>query len=250
MRISTLLAGLHRLALAAVFALGAAVPAFATVVSDQTPVPLTSAGSSELFTQSQAVTGGTLYTTVLRENGAQGQPVGVSQTFVGAAASGAVRYLALTDGKSDASVPMTAAAGTPTGTVGVSRTAGTSLALTGETTSSSAKTDKVLWEFNLPDSYVAGANIPVVVNCVATGGTITAGSTTMTVAAYSEVNGVETALTVSAAQQIPAVKTDLTFTVTGTPLVAGERIVLELTMLVTTSAGSGTGTINRVSIQG
>jgi hypothetical protein len=248
MRYRTLLAGLHRFALAAVFALGASLPAFATVVSDQTPVPLTSAGGSELLTQSQAVTGGTLYTTVLRESGAQGQPIGVTSTFVSSAAAGKVRYLPLTGGKSDAGVSLT---GTATGgAVGVSRTAGTSLTLVGEATSASAKTDKVMWEFNHPDSYVAGANIPVTVNCVATGGTITAASTTMTVAAYTETNGAEAALTVSSAQQIPATAGNLTFTITGTSLTPGQHVSIELVMLVTTSAGAGTGTINSVSYQG
>jgi hypothetical protein len=145
---------------------------------------------------------------------------------------------------------MTAAPGTPSGTVGITRVAGTSMALTGEATSSSAKTDKALFEFNLPTTYQAGANIPVTVNCVATGGTITAASTTMTAAAYTEVNGVETALTVSAAQQIPATAGNLVFTITGTGLTPGAHVAIELTMLVTTSAGAGTGTINAVSYQG
>ena len=78
-------------------------------------------------------------------------------------------------------VPMTATAGTPTGTVGVKRTAGTSLTLDGETASSGAATDKAIWEFNLPTTYIAGANIPIVVNANYTGaGTPTAGTTTIT----------------------------------------------------------------------
>jgi len=223
-----------------------------TTFEDQLPIPLSSTnGQSELLTQSISVSGGTLYLTTLRQPGIQGQPAGVAQTFVPVAAGGLVRYVRLTDAKSDLGVPMTAAAGTPSGTVGVSRTAGTSLALTGEATSgAAAKTDKALFEFNLPDTYVAGANIPVTVNCTTSGTTITAASTTMTVAAYTEVNGVETALTVSAAQQIPATAANLVFTVTGTALTPGQHVVVELVMLVTTSAGAGTGTINAVSYQG
>jgi len=222
-----------------------------TTFEDQLPIPLGSAnGQSELLTQSISVSGGTLYLTTLRQSGVQGQPAAVAQTFVPVGAGGLVRYMRLTDAKSDLGVPMTAAAGTPAGTVGISRTAGTSLALTGEATSASAKTDKAIFELNLPDTYVAGANIPVTVNCLATGGTITAASTTMTVAAYTEVNGVETALTVSAAQQIPATAGNLVFTVTGTALTPGQHVVVELVMLVTTSASAGTGTINSVSFQG
>jgi hypothetical protein len=145
---------------------------------------------------------------------------------------------------------MTATPGTPAGTVGVTRVAGTSLVLTGEATSASAKTDKALWEINLPDSYKPGANISVAVNCLASGGTITAASTTMTVAAYTETNGVETALAVTAAQQIPSTATNLTFTITGTGLVPGQHLALEAVMLVTTSAGAGTGQINGVSYGG
>lgn len=223
-----------------------------STVTDQIPAPVPSASNtnnqSELLTQSQSISGGTLVTTILKQPA--GPMIGVASAFVPAASGGIVRYFELTNGKSDLGVPMTAAAGTPTGTVGISRTAGTSMALTGEATSSSAKTDKVIFEFNLPTSYVAGANVPVTINALATGGTITGASTTMTVAAYTETNGVEAGLTVSAAQQIPSTATNLVFTVTGTNLVPGQHMVIELTMLVTTSAGAGTGTINSVAYQG
>lgn len=158
------------------------------------------------------------------------------------------RPLPLTNGKSDLGVPMTAAAGTPAGTVGVSRTAGTSLTLVGEATSSSAKTDKVIFEFNVPDTYVTGTPIPVTVNASVSGsGTLTAASTTVTLAAYSETDGVEAALTVSGAQQIVAAGSNLVFTITpSSAIVAGRRMVIELTMLVTSSSGANTGTINAV----
>lgn len=241
---------LKTVALSALFVVAGFASAMAAQVSSQAPVPVNAVGNSELLIQSQAVTGGTIYTSVVKQAGNPGAIVGVSQSFVPTAAGGILRYLPLTGGKSDPGVSLTATPGTPTGAVGVTRTAGTSLVLTGEATSSSAKTNKVIWEINLPDSYVAGANVPVIVNCLASGGTITGSSTTMTVAAYTETAGVEAALTVSAAQQIPAVATPLTFTITGTALTPGQHIVLELVMLVTTSAGAGTGVINSVAIQG
>lgn len=219
-----------------------------SAVFDQPNPPFTT-GNTELLMQSYAVSGGTLYVSALKKAGS-GDPVGLAQSFVPVGSGGLARYLKLTDAKSDLGVPMTAAAGTPSGTVGVSRTAGTSMALVGEATSSSAKTDKALFEFNLPDTYVAGANISVTVNCAATGGTITAASTTLTVAAYTETNGAEAALTVSAAQQIPATAGNLVFTITGTNLTPGQHVALELVMLVTTSAGAGTGTIYSVAYQG
>lgn len=161
-------------------------------------------------------------------------------------ASAGTHYVQLLDAKSDAGVPLTA---TPTsGAMGISRTAGTSLQLLGEATSASAKTDKAIFAATLPATYIAGSNFSVVVNCLATGGTITAASTTMTVVVYYEALGVETALTVSAAQEIPATNTALTFSVTGVAgLVAGTQIVIELTMLVTTSASAGQGTVNSVA---
>lgn len=229
------------------------MPAFAqALVLDQVPSPAPTASvglNSELYTQYQTVPGGALYQGILKSP--NGGLVGLAQTFVPGGGGSTARYLPLIDAHSDAGVPMTAAAGTPSGTVGVSRTAGTSLVLIGEATSSSAKTNKAIWEFNLPATYVAGANIPVVVNANYTGtGTITAVSTTMTAQLYTEVNGVEAAVTTSAAQQFTGTGTNYTFTVTGTGLVPGQHVMLELVMLVTTASGANTGQINSVSFTG
>lgn len=227
-----------------------------TTTLDQVPAPIPSAGNlaalnSELLTQSIAVPGGTLYVSTIRQPGPGGQIAGISQTFTPGAASAVTRFLSLTDGKSDLGVPFTAAAGTPTGTVGVTRVAGTSLTLDGEATSGSAKTNKAMWELNIPTTYIAGANIPIVVNANYTGvGTITAVSTTLTVAAYTEIAGVEAALTVSAAQQFTGTAANYTFTVTGTGLVPGQHVVFEVTMLVTSASGANTGHINSVAYQG
>jgi hypothetical protein len=163
----------------------------------------------------------------------------------------AARYLPLTDVKTAAGLPL--ATGTAATTLpGIARTAGTSMYLTGAATSGATPaTTNMLWEFDLPTTYVAGAAIPVGVNCVVPVATdVTAASTTMTVLAYTEVNGVETALTVSAAQQIPiTTAATLTFSITGTGLVPGAHIVLELTMLVTTtSGGASSGQVNSVGI--
>lgn len=158
----------------------------------------------------------------------------------------AVRYLPLTGAKADTGVALT---GTATGgAMGVSRTAGTSLVLVGEATSASAKTDKALWEFDLPDTYVSGSTVPIVVNANYTGGgTVTAASTTLTVNAYTEVNGVETALTgITAAQQFTGTATNYTFTIPAAGLAIGTHLVVEIVMLVTTSAGAATGQINSV----
>jgi len=159
------------------------------------------------------------------------------------------RHLPLTNGKTDAGVGLTASAAG--GAMGVSRTAGTSLQLIGETTSGNAKTDKVMWEFVLADTYNAGAAIPLIANAsIAGGGTITPASCTLAMAAYSEVNGVETALTVNGGtQQITAGGADITWSLAGTGLTPGARLVLELTMLITSASGANTGQINSMKYQ-
>lgn len=233
-----------------------ASPALAqTTLTDQIPAPVPSASNtvnnSELLLQSQSVSGGTLFTSVLKQPGVGGQVIGVSTAFAPVGATSPTRYLALTSAKSDLGVPLTATAGTPSGAVGVKRTAGTSLTLDGEATSGSAKTDVALFEFDLPDSYVAGTNIPVIVNGNYTGGgTVTAAACTFAVAMYTETNGVEAALTVSAAQQMSGTAANYTFTVTGTSLVPGQHVAIEVTVLVTSASGANTGHINSVAFQG
>lgn len=161
-------------------------------------------------------------------------------------AVGPNRYLPLTSAKADTGAPLSATA--TGGAMGVSRTAGASLQLVGEATSASAKTDKAMWEFALPDTYTAGAVIPVGVNAAIGGtGTITAASCTMALAAYSEALGVETALTVTGGtQQIAAGGGTLSWDVAGTGLVPGSHVALELTMLITTATGANTGEVNEV----
>lgn len=223
------------------------VAAFAqTSVLDQVGPPLTGGTAPEVLTQSYAVSGGTLYITTAKKGGPGGSVQGVAQTFVPSSAGGLNRYLALTNAKSDAGVGLTASA--TAGAMGVSRTAGTSLVLAGEATSSSAKTDKAMFEFDLPDSYVAGQNVVFTINANYTGsGTITAASTTLTPTAYTEINGAEAALTITGAQQFTATAANYTFTVTGTNLVPGQHLAFEIVMLVTSASGANTGQINSVS---
>ena len=191
----------------------------------------------------EVISGGTLYFPVLSQaaQGGGSVPVAIGgSSFVGSAAGGIVRFLSLTSAKADTGVAIT---GTATGgAVGVARTAGTSLVLLGEATSSSAKTDKGFFEFNLPDTYNSAAtSFPVVVDAAVLGtGTLTQASTTLSVAAYTEINGVETALTVSAAQTLNAVQQAYTFTVTSTGLLPGAHMGLEVVGLVTSASGANT----------
>lgn len=194
--------------------------------------------TNEIVILSEVVAGGTIYFPVLLQAGETPVSLG-GGSFVGNSAAGTLRFMPLTNAKADNGAAIT---GTATGgAVGVARTAGTSLVLLGEATSASAKTDKAFFETNLPDSYQAGANIPVVVDAAVLGtGTLTTASTTLSVAAYTEVNGVESALTVSAAQTLNAVQQAYTFTVTGAGLLASQHLGLEVTGLVTSSSGANT----------
>ena len=207
----------------------------------------------ELNVASRTVNGGTVYITTVRSGNSD--PAGVSTTFVAANAVAPVRQLLLSEALSDLGVPMTAAAGTPTGTVGISRTAGTSLVLVGEATSSSAKTDKALWEFVLPTTYVAGAAITFNLDCNFTGsGTVTAASCTILLNPYTESNtGVEALVTATqTATQISSTATQYPFAVSAANAVAaglvpGMRMTLESVMLITSASGANTGQINSVT---
>lgn len=176
-------------------------------------------------------------------------PGGALQLNAVGGASGPGNLLNITDAMSDAGVSLTATA--TAGAMGISRTAGTSLALVGQATSASAETDKALWVFSLPNTYLAGAAIPVSVNAVVTGsGTLTAASTTLTLAVYSEVTGVETALTVTGgSQQFSTTAGTLTWSVAGTGLTPGSKIAVEVTMLVTSATGVNVGQLNAISYQ-
>lgn len=204
-------------------------------------------GANQQIVGSVAVPGGTIYTTATMNNGVI--VGGTAGTFVPVGAASPVRYLNLTDVKTASGVPIATSAAT--GVFGISRADSSFMYLVGEAASGVAATDVGLWETVLPDTYVAGANVPVVVNTSIAGtGTFTAASTTVRVDAYTEVNGVETPLTVSAAQQFTAANTNLTFTITGTGLTPGAHIVIEVTMTLTDVTGPLTGHVNSVSIQG
>lgn len=159
-------------------------------------------------------------------------------------------YLPLSNARLDTGIISTSATGSGT-SFGIARTAGTSYALIGAATSSSAVTTKAIWETNIAATYSVGQAVAVLLNANYTGsGTVTAASTTLTVAAYTEVNGVETAITgITAAQQFTGTANTYTFAIPTTAgLVAGQHITIEVTMLVTTSAGAATGQINSIGL--
>ena len=205
----------------------------------------------ELNVASRAVNGGTVYITTVRDGNSD--PVGVSSAFVPANVSAPLRTVELTNAVSDAGVQLTATA--TSGAMGISRSAGVSLVLVGEATSSSAKTDKAAFEVILPATYVAGSAITFNVDANYTGsGTVTAASTTVLVNPYVLSNtGGETLVTVTqTATQFVASAAQYPFAVTAAAaaaanLVPGSRLMVEVVMVVTTSAGAATGQINSLT---
>lgn len=239
-----------------------AIAAAPSLFNDQIPAPVPSASNttlnSEVYIQTYPVTGGTMYQSCVRPPGGQGGGgTGVPAlecsglTFVPANLSGSfTRYLNLSDARLDSGIISTSATGSSTA-FGIARTAGTSYDLIGTVTSSNAQTTKAMWETNVASTYASGTAIPIVVNANYTGsGTITAASTTLTVAAYTEVGGVETAITgITSAQQFTGTAANYTFNIPSTAgLVPGQHIAIEVTMLVTTSSGANTGQINSVGV--
>jgi hypothetical protein len=203
----------------------------------------------DVVVSSIAVSGGTIYAAVSRPQGISGAISAPALLFQPSNVPSPTRYLSLTNAKADTGAALTATA--TGGAMGISRSAGTSLSLVNEVTSSSAKTDTANWEFVLPDSYVAGSSIPLLINASITGtGTLTGASCTITPTVYTEsAAGAETSVTVSAAQQTVAAGSTLDFTITGTGLVAGQRLWLNVSSLVTSASGANTGHINSVAFQ-
>lgn len=224
-----------------------------TQISSAAPAATTvSPVNDEITTHQVPVTGGSLYVTYIREKaqGGSGKIVAAAQSFVANAIMGGIkRNLPLTYARADSGAVLgTTASG---GIMGISRTAGTSMTLVGEATSASAKTDKAYLEIAVPDSFVAGSALPVTVNANYTGsGTVTAASTTVALAAYTEAGGVESAIAgITAAQQITGTPTDYVFTIpAAAALVPGQRVLLEVTLVVTTSAGAATGQVNNMAV--
>jgi hypothetical protein len=164
------------------------------------------------------------------------------------AASGLVtQQIPLTDVMTAAGIFVTAS---PTATAfGISLTAGTSVGLTGNSTSASSVTSTGLFEFVLPATYIAGQNINMTVNCQQQGaGTVTV--KTVACAAYLNANaGTQGAtLIATSAATITSSAADYVFVITGTTLVPGSHLTLSVVTVITTSAGAANSLINSVRL--
>lgn len=134
------------------------------------------------------------------------------------------------------------AATAASGKFGVSVTLGTSLFLVGEAaTSSGPLTDNAIIEVVLPESYQPGTNVNVLVNAQKVGAGTTTTATVLAKAYADANNGTQGAnLIATAAATVTASAADYTFVITGTSLVAGQRVTLEITSAITETAGTAT----------
>lgn len=119
---------------------------------------------------------------------------------------------------------------------GVSITPGTTFYLVGESCQNNTKTDKALWEYTLPDSYVAGTDVVISPNA-GFSGTGTVSTKTVDVNAYEQAaDGTQGAdLCSTAAQNLGAVGvySDFAFVIDGDNLAPGDKLLIVVTVALT-----------------
>lgn len=131
------------------------------------------------------------------------------------------------------------AAAAAAGKFGFSISLGTSLFLVGEAAQANTKTDDALFEFVLPPWYRSGANLTATVYAKLTGSG-TAGTKTVQVLCYkTATDGTQGAdIGPAAASAINAAGADVTFTITGTTLNPGDKVVLKLETVLQETGGT------------
>lgn len=127
----------------------------------------------------------------------------------------------------------------------ISSTPGTSLRLLGASATGLTRTNTATYEVTLPSSYIPGRDVILTANANRTG-TGTAGTNTVDFAAYRIADdGTQGAdLVTTAAQAITATAADYSFIVTGTGLVAGDRLLVQVVTVM-----QETGAVNPLTAQ-
>ena len=144
--------------------------------------------------------------------------------------------LGLTSSRNKDGTVITATPGS--GLFSVSSTVGSTLTLIGQNSKSATITSDSIWEWSTPPAYIAGQNLTVTVNAVAAG-TGTNGASTIGVTAYSINNtGTFSANIGPATQNLGTVAADYAFVITGTSLVASEKVLLDLQTKAIETGGS------------
>jgi hypothetical protein len=143
------------------------------------------------------------------------------------------------------------AAAASAGLFGMTITPATAMFLITEVANNNTKTDDAIQEFILPPWYVAGTNLTVTVNAsiVIGGGTLS--TKTAQIKAYRTASdGTQGAdIGPGSASAITVAGADIAFTITGTTLNPGDRVLFELETVLTETASSAVhGQINSVRV--
>lgn len=127
----------------------------------------------------------------------------------------------------------------------ISSTVGTSLRLLGASATGLTRTNTAIYSATLPGTYIPGRDVTLTVNANRTG-TGTAGTNTVDVQVYRVASdGTQGAdLVTTAAQAITATAADYSFIVTGTGLVAGDRLLVQVVTVM-----QETGAVNPLTAQ-
>jgi hypothetical protein len=130
------------------------------------------------------------------------------------------------------------------GKFGLAITAGTSEVLNGEAATGNTKTDAAAYEFVLPANYHAGSNLTLTIYAKYSGSG-TAGTKTVAAAAYlTAVDGTQgSTLIATSAQTATTSNAAYAFTVTGTTLVPGSRLLITVTSVMQETGGSSSLTL-------
>jgi hypothetical protein len=133
----------------------------------------------------------------------------------------------------------TLAAAASSGKFGMTITLATAAFLLGEVANTNTKTDDAIIEFVLPHNYVAGTNITVTVNA-SVNGAGTPGTKTAQIFAYKTASDGTQAADIGpgATSAITVAGADITFTITGTTLNPGDRLMLKLEVVLQETGGT------------
>jgi hypothetical protein len=142
------------------------------------------------------------------------------------------------------------AASAAAGKFGYAITLGTNFYLVSEAANSNTKTDDAIFEYVLPASYVKGQNLTVTVNASITGSGTLSTKTAQIKAYRCGTGGTQGAdIGPGAATEMTAAGADVTFTITGTTLNPGDKVVFLLeTVLTETAASAMTAHINSIRL--
>lgn len=116
--------------------------------------------------------------------------------------------------------------------------------LAGTAAQNNTKTNDVLYEVVLPDDYTAGANVTVSISSgySASGGTTITATVDMTAHLATDVGTAGADICATAAQAITLTIAEKSFTVTGTTLTPGARLIFKITTSVQEAGNTGTAT--------